>query len=77
MIDFGRFYQQIAVGPLSHWLETLPAQLSAWKTRVTRWFFFMGKMLDNLPVMVPTDLDLRNSVTASTNPSSQPVKLGA
>lgn len=33
MIDFGRFYQQIATGPLSHWLETLPAQLSEWKTR--------------------------------------------
>lgn len=33
MIDFGRFYQQIAVGPLSHWLETLPAQLAAWKKK--------------------------------------------
>ncbi len=31
MIDFGRFYQQIATGPLSHWLETLPAQLGQWQ----------------------------------------------
>ncbi|WP_256739744.1 hypothetical protein, partial [Cronobacter sakazakii] len=22
MIDFGKFYQQIACGPLAHWLET-------------------------------------------------------
>lgn len=34
MIDFGRFYQQIAIGPLSHWLETLPAQLAEWKKTV-------------------------------------------
>lgn len=29
MITFERFYQQIAVSPLSHWLETLPAQIAA------------------------------------------------
>lgn len=26
MIDFSNFYQLIAKSPLSHWLETLPAQ---------------------------------------------------
>lgn len=31
MIDFGHFYQQIAIGPLSHWLETLPCQIEQWK----------------------------------------------
>ncbi len=28
MIDFSNFYQLIAKSPLSHWLETLPAQCS-------------------------------------------------
>ena len=31
MIDFSNFYQRIAKGPLSHWLETLPAQVAAWQ----------------------------------------------
>ncbi|VDR26349.1 tRNA (mo5U34)-methyltransferase [Raoultella terrigena] len=31
MIDFSNFYQHIAKGPLSHWLETLPAQVAAWQ----------------------------------------------
>lgn len=31
MIDFASFYQLIAKGPLSHWLNTLPAQLHAWQ----------------------------------------------
>lgn len=29
MIDFGNFYQLIAKNHLSHWLETLPAQIAA------------------------------------------------
>ncbi len=29
MIDFSNFYQLIAKSPLSHWLETLPAQVAA------------------------------------------------
>ncbi|MCU6587597.1 hypothetical protein NLK94_25810, partial [Klebsiella pneumoniae] len=31
MIDFSNFYQLIAKSPLSHWLETLPAQVAAWQ----------------------------------------------
>lgn len=31
MIDFGNFYQLIAKNHLSHWLETLPAQIAAWQ----------------------------------------------
>lgn len=31
MIDFGNFYQLIAKNErLSHWLETLPAQIAKW-----------------------------------------------
>ncbi|EJD6612632.1 tRNA 5-methoxyuridine(34)/uridine 5-oxyacetic acid(34) synthase CmoB [Providencia rettgeri] len=69
MIDFGRFYQQIAVGPLSHWLETLPAQITEWKKQgLHGGFSSWEKMLDNLPVMTPTHLDLLNSVTATREP---------
>lgn len=31
MIDFGNFYQLIAKNHLSHWLETLPAQIATWQ----------------------------------------------
>ncbi len=69
MIDFGRFYQQIATGPLSHWLETLPAQLSEWKnSQLHGGFKSWEKMLENLPIMTPTQLDLKNSVTAIRDP---------
>ena len=69
MIDFGRFYQQIAIGPLSHWLETLPAQLAEWKKDgLHGGFSSWEKMLDNLPVMTPTQLDIKNSVTALRDP---------
>lgn len=30
MIEFGNFYQLIAKNHLSHWLETLPAQIASW-----------------------------------------------
>ena len=69
MIYFGSFYQQIAVGPLSHWLETLPAQITEWKKQgLHGGFSSWEKMLDNLPVMTPTHLDLLNSVTATREP---------
>lgn len=31
MIAFSNFYQLIAKNHLSHWLETLPAQIAAWQ----------------------------------------------
>ncbi len=31
MIEFGNFYQLIAKNHLSHWLETLPAQIATWQ----------------------------------------------
>ena len=48
MIDFGNFYSLIAKNHLSHWLETLPAQIANWqreqqhglfKQCPTRWNF--------------------------------------
>ncbi|MFP1921304.1 tRNA 5-methoxyuridine(34)/uridine 5-oxyacetic acid(34) synthase CmoB [Lonsdalea quercina] len=69
MIDFGRFYQQIAIGPLSHWLNTLPAQITQWQQeslhgRFKQWF----NTLEHLPELTPTTLDLQNSVAATMTP---------
>ncbi|KAA9001670.1 tRNA 5-methoxyuridine(34)/uridine 5-oxyacetic acid(34) synthase CmoB [Affinibrenneria salicis] len=66
MIDFGDFYQLIAKGPLSHWLNTLPAQLSAWQQeslhgKFRLWF----NTLDHLPALTPDRLDLTHGVTAA------------
>ena len=36
MIDFGNFYSLIAKNHLSHWLETLPAQIANWQRAVVQ-----------------------------------------
>lgn len=69
MIDFGNFYQQIAKGPLSHWLNTLPPQLSHWQQaslhgKFKLWF----NTLEHLPELTPTSRDLTHSVTARMEP---------
>lgn len=65
MIDFGRFYQQIAVGPLAKWLEVLPAQISEWKRENLHGHFRdWYKSLEYLPLLEPQKLDLLHSVTA-------------
>lgn len=65
MIDFGRFYQQIAVGPLTKWLEVLPAQISEWQRENLHGHFRdWYKSLEYLPLLEPQKLDLLHSVTA-------------
>jgi len=65
MIDFGRFYQQIAVGPLAKWLEVLPAQISDWQRENLHGHFRdWYKSLEYLPLLEPQRLDLLNSVSA-------------
>ncbi|MBP2843942.1 tRNA 5-methoxyuridine(34)/uridine 5-oxyacetic acid(34) synthase CmoB [Dickeya oryzae] len=66
MIDFGNFYQLIAKGPLSHWLNTLPPQISQWQQEslhgeFKHWF----NSVSHLPVLTPDQLDLTHGVTAS------------
>jgi len=65
MIDFGRFYQQIAVGPLAKWLEVLPAQISEWQRENLHGHFRdWYKSLEYLPLLEPQKLDLLHSVSA-------------
>lgn len=66
MIDFGNFYQLIAKGPLSHWLEVLPAQLAQWQrenndSRFQQW----QTAIDNLPPLTPLHVDLLHRVAVS------------
>lgn len=65
MIDFGKFYQQIAVGPLAGWLETLPAQLGNWQREALHGQFRLWmKSVEHLPELTPERLDLLHSVSA-------------
>ncbi|WP_312454556.1 tRNA 5-methoxyuridine(34)/uridine 5-oxyacetic acid(34) synthase CmoB [Pseudescherichia sp.] len=73
MIEFGNFYQQIAKSPLSHWLETLPAQIATWQRGALHGQF---KQWTNavafLPEMQPYRLDLLHSVTAESETPLSP-----
>lgn len=63
MINFEYFYQQIAIGPLSHWLETLPFQIQQWKKATQHGTFnSWQKIVQNLPNITPTNLDLKTAV---------------
>ncbi len=77
MIEFGDFYQHIAKSPLSHWLDTLPAQLSAWQReslhgKFKQWF----NSVEHLPTLTPTRLDLLHGVRAEMEPGLSPGQLG-
>ncbi|MDC9592973.1 tRNA 5-methoxyuridine(34)/uridine 5-oxyacetic acid(34) synthase CmoB [Xenorhabdus sp. IM139775] len=70
MIDFSNFYQLISKNALSHWLECLPAQLSHWqKDALHGQFSSWVKILENLPEIHPTQLDLKNGVIANHEPA--------
>lgn len=76
MIEFGDFYQHIAKSPLSHWLDTLPAQLSAWQReslhgKFKQWF----NSVEHLPTLTPTRLDLLHGVRAEMEPALSPGQL--
>lgn len=68
MIEFGNFYQLIAKDPaLAHWLETLPAQLSAWqKASLHGQFKQWSRSVEFLPELTPWKLDLLHSVSAQS-----------
>ncbi len=64
MNSFNLFYQQIATNRLTHWLETLPAQLNHWQRNELHGEFKQWqKSLDALPKTQISTLDLQHSVT--------------
>lgn len=72
-IDFSDFYRLIAKGPLSRWLETLPAQLAQWQCdghngQFKDWL----TAVDRLPMITPSRIDLLNSVSAFSQPPLSP-----
>lgn len=64
MSFYNTFYQQIATNRLSHWLDTLPAQLTDWqKHHLHGEFAQWRKVLEQLPVTHTEFVDLANSVS--------------
>lgn len=77
MIEFGRFYQQIATGPLASWLEVLPAQIAAWqKENLHGLFRNWEKSVEHLPLLQPQQLDLLHSVSAARDDLSDRQRQG-
>jgi tRNA (mo5U34)-methyltransferase len=77
MIEFGRFYQQIATGPLASWLEVLPAQVAAWqRENLHGKFRDWEKSVDYLPLLSPQKLDLLHSVSADVDDLTDRQRLG-
>ncbi|MGB1199365.1 MAG: tRNA 5-methoxyuridine(34)/uridine 5-oxyacetic acid(34) synthase CmoB [Thalassotalea sp.] len=65
MISYNRFYQQIAQNRLSHWLNTLPAQLTLWqKENLHGEFAHWQKTLAALPETTVNSVDLSTQVSA-------------
>ncbi len=64
MSHFNNFYQQIATNRLSHWLNTLPAQLNDWHdNNLHGEYKHWQKTLESLPsVQGDSPIDLENSV---------------
>ncbi len=63
-IDFRPFFQQIALSPLSAWLETLPAQMHLWQKEPHGDYGKWQKVVENLPQIQADKIDLKNAVRA-------------
>jgi len=67
MTNFNKFYQQIATNRLSHWLNTLPTQLSDWhQNNLHGDYKHWQKTIDALPIVShdsPPTIDLKSSVS--------------
>ncbi|MDY4595130.1 MAG: tRNA 5-methoxyuridine(34)/uridine 5-oxyacetic acid(34) synthase CmoB [[Pasteurella] aerogenes] len=61
-IDFRPFYQQIALSPLSAWLETLPLQLTQWEKQTHGDYAKWSKLLDFLPHFIADRIELKSAV---------------
>ena len=64
MSNFNKFYQTIASNRLSHWLNTLPAQLTDWQNNHLHGEYAQWqKTIAQLPVTNTEHVELENSVT--------------
>ena len=66
-IDFRPFYQQIALSPLSSWLETLPSLLAKWQNKQHGDFAKWEKHLGFIPPITADNIDLKNAVKVENN----------
>ncbi|WP_435276984.1 tRNA 5-methoxyuridine(34)/uridine 5-oxyacetic acid(34) synthase CmoB [Psychrobium sp. nBUS_13] len=68
MIDFSNFYQIIAKNRLTHWLETLPAQLGKWERehqhgQFPKW----QKCMDKLPTIHADNINFKDAYHVATS----------
>ncbi|WMY96334.1 MAG: tRNA 5-methoxyuridine(34)/uridine 5-oxyacetic acid(34) synthase CmoB [Arsenophonus sp.] len=66
MINFGFFYQKIAIGPLSIWLKTLPYQIEQWEKKQNKQSKYWKKIVDNLPKITPAHINLKTGIIAKS-----------
>lgn len=65
MISFNSFYQKIASNRLSHWLNTLPAQLTNWREQHLHGEFAQWqKTITALPKTSPSSINISTTVQA-------------
>jgi len=60
---FNQFYQRIALTPLSHWLDVLPAQLTQWQKNQHGDFHKWVRLLEKFPALDASQVELKKQVT--------------
>lgn len=72
MSQFNSFYKTIAQNRLSHWLNTLPSQLTDWqRNHLHGEFSHWQKTIDALPTTTASVVDITNSVSVGTRDEIQ------
>jgi len=59
---FNQFYQRIALTPLSHWLDVLPAQLTQWQKSQHGDFHKWVRLLEKFPALDASQVELKRQV---------------
>lgn len=59
---FNQFYQRIALTPLSHWLDVLPAQLTHWQKNQHGDFHKWVRLLEKFPALDASQVELQKQV---------------
>ncbi|SET31726.1 tRNA 5-methoxyuridine(34)/uridine 5-oxyacetic acid(34) synthase CmoB [Thorsellia anophelis] len=75
--QYKTLYQHLASSHLSHWLETLPAQLALWiqnnpATLLNSPNYKWHKAIENMPLIEPNEIEFKDSVSVKgTTPLSE------